>query len=240
MDAFALLIGLTLAIAGVFLYKDYAHFLRGAYAKQGKVVSIQQVFTNNLHSEPINKKKSFVENGFYPVIEYLIKGEAVQFTAIDHNNSGNFHVGDQVKLKIIKTRRKESRLCKTAIALVSMIFILGAGIVFAGLASTVQVTIGQIFLSSLVIAICLAILVLYIKDQDEHFIQDLTQTKSGRTQICLTEPTAFRNWKSAFCDPVQRNKIRGSQFCGATFMCSAMFMLALAVQPLTLFFITLS
>jgi len=240
MDAFALIIGLTLATAGVFLYKDYAHFLRGAYAKQGKVVSIQQVFTTYLHSESTSKNKPYVENGFYPVIEYLINGEGVQFTAIDHNNSGSFHVGDQVRLKIIKTRRKENRPCKTALALVSMIVILCGGLVIAGLASTIQVTIGQIFLASFVIAVCLAILVLYIKDQDEHVIQDLTQTKSGRTQICLAEPTAFRNWKSAFYDPVQRTKIRSSQFCGATCMCSAMFMLAIAVQPLTLFFITLS
>mgnify|MGYP000243956259 CR=1 FL=1 len=240
MDAFAFIIGLTLAIAGLFLYKDYTKFLRGAYSKHGKVVSIQQIFTNKLYSDSPLRNSSFVKNGFYPVIEYALNDEAVQFTAIDHLNSGNFHVGDEVKLKIIKTRRKQNRPCNTAIALTSMILILSLGLVCTGIISTTALSIGQIFLASCVIAICLSILVVYFRGQDDHVVQDLSQTRSGRTQICLSEPTAFRNWNSALRDPIQRNKIRSSKFCGATCMCSAFLMLVFAIQPLATLFISIS
>jgi len=238
MDAFTFTIGLTLAVAGFFLYRDYARFLRGAYAKHAKVVSIQQVFSTFLSSEGQPKQKSFVTNGFYPIIEYPQEGGAIRFTAIDQHASGNFHVGDQVKLRIIKTRRKANRTCKTVIALIAMITLLGLGMLVAALNASVSISIGQVVLASFVIAASLSALVFYMRDQDMQYIHELTHTKGGRTQLSLAEPTAFKNWNSALQDPAQRYKIRSSQFCGATCIGSAMITLAIAIQPIALLFMT--
>lgn len=231
MDAFTFIISLTLAIAGFFLYRDYARFLRGAYAKHGKVVSIHQVFSNNLYLHEGASMQPYVKNGFYPVIEYPLEGGPVRFTAIDHLASGNFHVGDKVKLRIIKTRRKHSRTCKTLIALISMISLLALGMISAALTSSIYISLGQVLLASIVIAASLSILIFYQRDQDSHYIHELTHTKSGRAQLYLAEPAAFKNWTSALHDPVQRIKIRSSQFCGATFIGSALLMLSVAIQP---------
>lgn len=233
MDAFTLIIGITLAIAGIFLYRDYARFLRGAYAKYGKVVSIHQVFTTPLSTLGPQTKAPFVKNGFYPVIEYPLEGGKVRFTAIDSNASGSFHVGDQVKLRIIKTRRKRSRTCKTLVALIAMISLLSIAMVAGAISSSIEISFNQVLLASFVITACLSVLIMYIRDQDQHYIHDLTQTKGGRTQLCLAEPTAFKNWNSALRDPVQRYKIRSTQFFGATCLGSSAIMLVFAVHPLT-------
>jgi len=229
MDAFTFIIYLTIAITGFFLYRDYARFLRGAYTKQGRVVSIQQFFSSQLSSAQPIKQTPFVKNGFYPVIEYAQEGEAIRFTAIDQHASGCFHVGDRIRLKIIKTRRKANRTCKSIFALIAMLGILSLGMVSAALTTTIYISIEQVLLASGVIMASLFILVFYMFDQDQHYDHNLTQTKNGETQLCLVEPTAFKNWKSALHDPVQRYKIRGSQFFGATCMGTAMIMLSAAI-----------
>lgn len=232
MDAFTLIISLTVAVAGFFLYRDYSRFLHGTYAKHGKVVSIHQVFSNYLYQTKNNGNNSpYVKSGFYPVIEYPLDGEPVRFTAIDHLASGNFHVGDKVKLRIITTRRKHSRTCKTLVALISMISILGLSLIGAALISSIAISLGQILLSSCVIAASLAILILYQRDQDQHYIHELSRTKSGKAQLFIPEPAAFRNWTSALSDPAQKAKIRSSQLCGATCIGIAFIMLSLAIQP---------
>jgi hypothetical protein len=235
MDAFTFVIGLTLAVAGFFLYRDYARFLRGAYAKQGKVISIQQVFSAQLSSDATRLAPPYVRNGFYPVIEYSLKDGPIQFTAIDKNTSGSFHVGDQVKLRIIKTRRKATRVCHTFIVLVAMVTLLSLGMISAALSSSFQISIGQVFLASCVVAASLSMLIFYLRDQDQLYTHELTHTKGGRTQLCLAEPTAFKHWKSALLDPAQRYKIRSSQLCGATCMGTAMITLTIALQPLIQF-----
>ena len=111
MDAFTLILGLTLAVVGIFLYRTYASFLRGAYAKHARVISIQQVFSSNIDLQA--KIPNFVKNGFYPVIEYRDGSEAVSFTSIEQRDTGSFHVGDEIKLRILKTRRSKNRVCKT-------------------------------------------------------------------------------------------------------------------------------
>jgi len=231
MDAFTFIMGLTLAVAGLFLYRNYAGFLRGAYAKQARVISIQQVFSlsTNLQSGIAG----YVKNGFYPVIEYRADGEPVRFTAIDQQISGNFHVGDEIKLRVLKTRRSKNRVCKTVVLLVSMLALLGIGLFVSAVMSEAQVSLGQIYLASFIIATSLSVLVLYMKDQDEQGEQGLTSTLGGRAQICLAEPAAFKKWTSALRDPVQRYKIRSTQFFGATCMCSAVVMLVVSVRPIT-------
>jgi len=234
MDAFTLIMSLTLAVVGIFLYRNYARFLRGAYAKQARVISIQQVFSSNSNLQ--SGLSNYVKNGFYPVIEYRADGEPVSFTAIDKHVSGNFHVGDEIKLRVLKTRRSKNRVCKTVVVLVSMLFLLGFDFFISAFMSEASISLAQVCLASIIIATSLSTLVLYLKDQDELYERGLTSTKSGRTQLCLAEPAAFKNWTSALTDPAQRYKIRSTQFFGATCMCSSLVVFAAAVQPMANFF----
>jgi hypothetical protein len=112
-----------------------------------------------------------------------------------------------------------------------MISLLSLGMIGAALSSLIHISFAQVLLASSVIAASLSILILYLRDQDQQYAHDLCRTKSGRTQLSLAEPAAFRNWKSALQDPAQRVKIRSSQFFGATCMGFAMVMLSFAVQP---------
>lgn len=230
MGAFTFVMGLTLAVAGIFLFRNYAQFLRGAYAKPARVVSIQQVFSSCSHLP--SDITRFVKNGFYPVVEYYSKGESVRFTAIDQGVSGNFHVGDELKLRVIKTGRSKNRMCKTGCVLVSLLMFLALSIGGAALASSTDDLLGPIFSASFIIAICLAILVFYMKDQDERCVHNLSTTKNGRTQLFLVEPAAYKNWTTALTDPVQRYKIRSTQFIGMACLGTAMVMLATAIEPI--------
>lgn len=226
IEALTVLISLTLAVTGIFLYRDYASFLKGAYAKRGKVVSIQPTFPK-LDSTC----KPFVKEGFYPIIEYHHEGQAVRFTAIDHLASAKLHVGDNVQLRVIKTRRKENRACSSLVALISLITLLSITLLSAAVSGTTSFSFTQIFIGSIVITLSLTILALYFTAQDQHFLNDLKQTKRGFTQLVLAEPTAFRKWQSSLRDPVQRFKIQGSQICGATFIGSAMAMMTTIISP---------
>jgi len=234
MDAFTLIMGLTLAVVGIFLYRNYARFLRGAYAKHARVISIQQVFSSNINLQ--TNASSYVKNGFYPVIEYCADGEPVRFTSIDQHVSGNFHVGDEVNLRVLKTRRSKNRVCKTVVVLISMLFLLGFDLFISAFMAEAPISLGQVCLASIIIAASMSTLVLYLKDQDELYEHGLTSTKSGRTQLCLAEPAAFKNWTSALVDPAQRYKIRSTQFFGATCMGSSLILLVVAIQPMVNFF----
>lgn len=226
IETLTILMSLTLAVTGVFLYRDYASFLKGAYVKHGKVVSIQAAFSNHIATT-----KSFVPEGFYPVIEYMYEGQAVRFTSIDHLASAKLHIGDNIQLRIIRTRRKENRACKSLIALVSLISILGATLFSAAITGNTSLSLAQIVIGSFIIALSLAILALYFSDQDQHFLHDLKETKGGYTQLFLAEPTAYKKWQSSFRDPVQRFKVQGSRCCGATFFGSAMLVLGSTLSP---------
>lgn len=226
IETLTILMSLTLAVTGVFLYRDYASFLKGAYVKHGKVVSIQAAFSNHIVTT-----KSFVPEGFYPVIEYMYEGQAVRFTSIDHLASAKLHIGDNIQLRIIKTRRKENRACKTLIALVSLIAILGATLFSAAITGNTSLSLAQIVIGSFITALSLTILALYFSGQDQHFLHDLKETKRGYTQLFLAEPTAYKKWQSSFRDPVQRFKVQGSRCCGATFFGSAMLVLGSTLSP---------
>tara|TARA_R110001592_G_scaffold204098_1_gene454132 strand:+ start:41833 stop:42501 length:669 start_codon:yes stop_codon:yes gene_type:complete len=216
-------------VTGVFLCRDYASFLKGAYAKHGKVVSIQPTFSHQLNSNfPPSK---LLSESFYPIIEYMHEGQTVRFTAIDHLASAKLHVGDKVQLRIIKTRRKENRACKSLIALVCLITVLVITLFTTAIVGNTTLSLPQIFLGSFIIALSLAILALYFSDQDQHFAHDLKETKRGYTQLFLAEPTAYTKWQSSFRDPVQRFKIQGTRICGATFIGSAMAIFTSTISP---------
>ena len=229
IEILTILISLTLAVTGIFLYRDYTRFLTGAYAKKGKVVSIQASFFQTLNDT--KQRSCFVSGSFFPIIEYMLNGEAVRFTAIDHLASAKLHVGDSVQLRIIKTRRKANRLCKSLIALVGLISILGITLLSAAVSGNASLSLVQIFLGSFVIALSLAIVALYFSSQDQYFLHDLKETKKGHTQLFLAEPTAYKKWQSSLKDPIQRFKINGSKFCGATFIGSAMALFTSTISP---------
>lgn len=226
IEILTVLISLTLAVTGVFLYHDYAQFLKGAYVKHGKVVSIQATFSNLSSAD--NYASSPIPVSYYPIIEYSNEGEAIRFTAIDHLASAKLHVGDKVQLRIIKTRRKTNRACSTLITLISLIAVLGLTLLTAAINGGTSLSLYQTFLGSFVIGLSLAILALYLSDQDQHFVDDLKETKRGHTQLILAEPTAYKKWHSSLRDPVQRFKIRGSKVCGATFIGSAIAIMSLS------------
>ena len=114
IDAFTFFMGLTLAVTGWFLCRDYARFLGASYFLKGRVTSIQQVFVApSLRDAREGRPQPVVSDGFYPVIEYTSPTGAISFTAIDRSTSGRFHVGDEVRLRVSKTRRKQNRVCKS-------------------------------------------------------------------------------------------------------------------------------
>ena len=230
IDVLMIYMALTLSVAGCLLFRDHVRFLRGTYFISGSVISVQPVFISRLSGDDFSAVESgFVKNGFYPVIEYSTRGGNICFTAIDPAADGRFHVGDQVKLRISKTRRKENRACKTAMMLVAMLCALLGALLYDLATSMVELEMENIFLASGVIAIGLAILVSYVRDRDENDRHEVTRTQGGKTQLCLFEPTAFKNWSTTSRDRVQINKIRSKQFFGATCFCSAMLMVAMAV-----------
>jgi hypothetical protein len=226
IEILTVLISLTLAVTGVFLYRDYAQFLKGAYVKRGKVVSVQATFSNITYTG--NDARPLAPVSYHPIIEYMHEGEAIRFTAIDHLASARLHVGDNVQLRIIKTRRKSNRICKTLVTLISLISVLGLTLLAAAVNGGTTLSLHQIFLGSFVIGLSLAILALYLSDQDQLFVDDLKQTKRGYTQLFLAEPTAYKKWQSSLRDPAQRFKIQGSKLCGATFIGSAIAILSLS------------
>ncbi len=234
MDAFSILISLTLACTGVFLCRDYARFLRGSYAVTGRVKAIQQVFRFDAGKYGEVTSQPLVANGFYPVIEYENEGATVCFTAIDQIASSQVHVGDSVRLRITKSRRHSRRTNTMVTLLIALLSSLGLAMVLGPALFAEPLSVLQIILASLTITVCLAVLVFYARDKDEYHIHDTTRTPGGRIQLCLCEPTAFQKWQRALCDPAQTLKIRSSQAFGATCVCFAMVVLAVALHPLWL------
>ena len=137
MDAFSFLMSITLATAGLFLIRDYASLLKGSYAMVGRVKAIQQVFRILPENEE-EARKIYVSNGFYPVIEYEADGQLVSFTAIDRQASGQLHVGDTVKLRVTKSRRRADRRNNVATLLVSLLSALCLGLTLDALFSEVH------------------------------------------------------------------------------------------------------
>lgn len=230
IDAFTLFMALTLVVAGLFLCRDHVRFLRSNYSLNGRVVSIQQVFLSSLSGGQQDSQVNYVENGFYPVIEYSLKGQPVRFTAIDPNASGRFHVGEDVRLRMFRSRRKENRQCRTALTLGLMLLLMCLALVLDMAFLELDFSTRSIFVASGVMAICLAILVSYARDCDEQSSRGVTRSQGGKLQLCLFEPAAFQNWSKTTRDPKQRNRIRNKQVFGATCVFSAMFMLALSVS----------
>ena len=229
MDIFIFVVGMTLAAVSVFLLKDYVRFLLGVYSVPGKVISIQQVVVPRLAASPGPR---FVQSGFYPVVEYGSDAGPITFTMIDPATSGRFHVGDRVSLRVAKTRRRHRRNSRCVSVLMLLQVLLFGLLVSAAVSTSFELSVVKIALASAVLALCLAILILYTKDQDEQGINDFGHSRFGCPQLCLFEPTACSKWHDAWVDRRQLLKIRGSQAFGACCMMMACVLFVLAMQPL--------
>jgi len=219
MDAFTLIMALSLGAAGWFLCRDFVRFISSVYTIKGRVVSVQQVFIPKPPlPEALPKYIPFVEDGFYPVIAYDFNGESVRFTAIGRSISGQFHIGDSVYLKFFKTRRKQNRMTKTSFLLMALIALVCIGLLAGAFYTRVGLTMTQISQASFVLAVCFFILVLYIREQDENNVSLPARGSLGRYKLALSVPSAFHNWVSNIEDRRQASKIRAARVLGGIFM----------------------
>lgn len=232
MDSFSLAIGITLGVLGLFLMRDFAGALIGLHVLRGSVRSVQQLTHSILKSAD---QPHYVAEGFYPIIEYPLDGKPVQFTAICQGVSGKFHVGDNVKLRFMKTRRSVNRWGKGVFALIGASAALGATMIYAAVSSGFALSISQIFLASVVLALALFALVMFLRGQDENCVSGLKEGQNGVSEICLSEPTAFNKWKEATIDRRTIKRLRSTQVCGITCMLSAIMLFLLALKPLLVF-----
>ncbi len=231
MDIFILIVGMTLAAAGVFLFRDYVGFLLGVHSLSGKVISIQHVFVHRRHD---NGCRPFVGDGFYPVVEYPSDSGPLAFTAIDPSTSGRFHVGDNIKLNVAKSRRSQRRTSKSTRVLILLLVALLGILVAAPMIAGFELSIMKITLASVVLALCFAMLIGFVRDQDELGLNDYAHSRSGRPRLCLFEPTAFCKWHECWMDRRQLLKIRSSQIFRAFCLLFACVLFALSLQPLLL------
>jgi len=230
MDAFIFVMGLTLAAVGVFLFRDYVRFLAGSYSISGKVVSIQQVFI----PKPIGRKvdiEPYVADGFYPVVEYKSDSTPIRFTAIDNVASGRFHVGDKLRLKVTKSRRKHQRHCRSMSILMSLLVLLASLMFVSATMTGYHLSVIKIISASFVLAIGFAMLIIYTREQDEQSEQNQLDTGKAYSQLCLFEPTAFNKWQATWQDRRQLKKIRGARAAAGFCFTSASMLVLAALMP---------
>lgn len=231
MDASLIVMGLTLACAGVFLLRDYVQSLVCKHLVHANVVSIQQVFTPQLMAagKPPNP---YVADGFYPIIEYMSDGQPIRFTAIDAATSGRFHVGDRIKLKITQSRRKSSRSSRSLLVLLVLCLVLAGLMTFAAATDGLHMSIFKILGGSVVLAIGLTMMIIHTREQDERGLESLVDSGRAYAQFCLHEPTAFEKWRVAAADKRQQLKIRSAKaFAGCCFTAASM-LFVVAFAPL--------
>lgn len=235
IDVYNVVIALTLAVTGILLVRDYARFLTGVHSIKASVTSIQQVFLPP-PTETSSYVNRFVVDGYYPVVQYNTESGPVSFTVTDQEASGRFHIGDRIRLRVTKTRRKENRVCKSFTLLGSLLCLLIAGLLASAFVEGIQLNAAQIVVASFVLAFCLLVIARFKRDQEDFHSLDMMQSQTGLTQLCLSEPTAFKYWRTTMMDRSQLNKVRSSQFFGfACFGAAAVVVIAAVYPSVTLF-----
>ncbi len=212
MDLLLLLMGLTLLTAGWFLVWEFARFLHCAYSIQGRVVSMEPGYGVHKHIHGPDAK-SF---SFFPVIQYEWMGEPTRFTSLDSKCIVGLQIGDQVKLSFSRTRRTEARIGRMVMILVLSMAVLVAGMFSAGVLIRENLDMAHMLLGSLVLAVCLFIIILYIRQQDETIPSTrYPQAQSqSQTNVFILEPTNVCYWKRLFTNRSQRRRILFSKVIG--------------------------
>lgn len=220
MDVFALVMGLTLVCVGWFLSGDFRKFLAGSYHIPAKVVSVAQAYvpagrylsSRTLSDAPI------VYGSFYPVCEYREKGELIRFTAIGEQLGNLYQIGDQLKLKISRSRRTQGRVCNGARVL---LFVLsGAALLLLGSPAfgLFRLTMAHICLASIVLTLAFGVFLMYVRERDQCEGGSSMVSASNKYELYLREPTAFVHWRELLQDAGQRRRMMGARVFGGLFM----------------------
>ncbi len=223
MDVLLLFMGLTLAAAGWLLIRDCTQFLYSAYTARGKVVGIEPGYWPRHH----HPEKHRIP-GYFPIIEYYWNGESSRFTALIPEAVGTLQIGDQVNVQVSRSRRSKSRLGRGLVVLMSLLACLLGLLVVAAVMQHRQVGLAHVCLASLVLAVCLFVIVLYLRQQDESLPGGLpSKRQAAHVSLCLQEPTSPRHWARYRVSRQQRNRICYSRIFGGGCMAAA-FVLVLA------------
>lgn len=201
----------TMAIAGFLLTRDYVHFLQSTHSVSAVVKSIQHVFSNTV----VSSSNSGTKMGYYPVLEYTMKGGPIAFTCIDEGAANRFHIGDKIRLFVSKSRRKSSRDCRSFVLLQVMLSVLVVGLLLAAFIPSTGMGLLHIIESSFVVATCLVVIVRFKRAQDETVDMHTYDIDSGKASYWLREPTAFKHWCKKFENKRQATRVRLSQMFGA-------------------------
>lgn len=197
----------TMAVAGVLLTRDYVRFLQSNHSVNAVVKTIQHVFTPS-------SLRTGTKSGYYPVLEYQTESGPISFTCVDELAANRFHIGDELKLHVSKSRRTHNRNCRTFVLLSAMLAVLVTGLFAAAIEPSLGLSLAHIIVSSFVVATCLFVIVRYKREQDESSMMQTLDIDSGRARYWLREPTAFKHWRTCFNDKKQNSKVRLSQAFG--------------------------
>ncbi len=221
--------GLTLISAGWVLIWEFTRFLHCAYAVQGKVVSLEPGYSLNGSGAQPGRKFYF-----FPVIEYYWSGQNIRFTSLDENYIDSLQVGDQVQLSFSRSRRKHTRFGRFMTLMMSCMAILIAVGVMGGVqALGEEVALVDILLASMVLAVCLFIIVLYMRQLDETMVdsEHHARRRSVLTCVFLQEPTNVCYWKKLFTNRKQRRRIWVSKMLGSSCLVAGFVMFVFALYP---------
>lgn len=223
MDLLLFLAGLTLLVAGWFLIWEFARFLHCAYVVPGTVVSMEPGFGLRRHLQTAEASRY----SFFPVIQYEWMGLPTRFTSLDQQCIAGLQIGDQVKLSFSRSRRTHGRIGRMVLLLSASMGLLVGGVLASSMASGQGVDMIHILMASFVLAVCLCIIVLYTRQQDET--NPATRYPQAQVQsvlnVFILEPTNVCYWKNLFTNRSQRRRILFSKMVGGVCFMAGMLML---------------
>ncbi|WP_020410634.1 DUF3592 domain-containing protein [Hahella ganghwensis] len=226
MDVLILLMGLTLISAGWVLLWEFTRFLHCAYAVQGRVVSLEPDYSRSTRHTGERRSSYY----FFPIIEYFWEGDKIRFTSLDESCISGLQVGDQVQLSFSRSRRKHTRIGRFATIMICMMAMLIAGVVSGAALLSQSVDLYHVLFASIILAICLFIIVLYMRQQDETAVDsDKHARRSVLNCVFLQEPTNVCYWKNLFTNRRQRRRIVISKMFGGGCLASGLLLFVMAL-----------
>lgn len=191
MDVFILVMGGTLATAGWFLIRDYTRFLASGYTVRGEIVGLERAPTSQ----------------FFPVIRYAHRNELITFTAIDTQLSRSYQMGDEIPLRVSRSRRHRERLCKSSKLLILMLLLLAVTLSTKALLPSLIENIIEICVASLILTFGVVLMVPYCREQDGDDSMRNFGGMTGRQIFRLSEPAACSHWEQLLDNIGQKRRI---------------------------------
>jgi len=220
MDVFALVMGVTLVCVGWFLSGDFRRFLAGSYNIPAKVVSVAQAYMPSGNMLPSRRSTDSVINygSYYPVCEYRQSGEQVRFTAIGEHVGNLYQIGDQLRLKVSRSRRAHGRICKGAQILLAVLSLSALMLLGSPAFGFFHLTMAHICLASVVLTLAFVVFLMYVRERDECDALTSVVSPANKYVLCLREPTAFSHWGVLNSDAVQRRRMFSARLFGGLLM----------------------